>query len=256
MQCHARSLLGGDDPCEHMLHGATRHEPSAGKRLPEEFMLRTDRAMVDDPAPALRPPPELAVALALGDYERAAAVKCSAAMRVQIVQAEQASGRQDADFGSRAMTHMAIALGKRGNMHDAVVMLTSEASMAKGLPEQLSRQACNASERAVLEQCLVGPEREEMYASSSETVRNELFDLFGIWIGLSLMPACPPDRLSSHLLAFLAIGGCASKLMLRVGIHRIFAARPRTAGERITRTKEKESDGERHACNRGICTGI
>ena len=159
-------------------------------------------------APALRPPPasELAAALALGDYERAAAVECSAALRVEITLVERASGRHEPEIASRAMTRLAIALGQRGNMDDAIAMLNAEARIAKGLSEQLSGQDCNPAERARLEKCLVRPEREEMYDSVRETVRNELFDLFGIWIGLSLMAARPPARLSSRLPALLAMG--------------------------------------------------
>ena len=152
-------------------------------------------------APALRPPPasELAAALALGDYERAAAVECSAALRVEITLVERASGRHEPEIASRAMTRLAIALGQRGNMDDAIAMLNAEARIAKGLSEQLSGQGCNPAERARLEKCLVRPEREEMYDSVRETVRNELFDLFGIWIGLSLMPARPPACLPACL---------------------------------------------------------
>ena len=234
-----------------------------------------------DPAPALRPPAaaELATALALGDYGRAAAVECSAALRVEIVQAERASGRQEPDFASRAMTCMAIALAQRGNLHDAIAMLNAEVRTAKELSEQLSGQGCNPSERAVLEQCLVGPDREETYDSNKETVRDELFDLFGVWIGLSLMPAClhflrsvngsaPSVRPCAHMVAKRAWRlrwaptrarvsrcVCASTLMRRVGTHRIYPARPRTPRKRITKRAEKEKekelgDGARHACTR------
>lgn len=68
-------------------------------------------------------------------------------------------------------------------MEDAIAMLNAEARLAKELSEHLAGQGCNPSERAVLEKCLVRPEREDSYILCRETVRNELFDLFGIWIG-------------------------------------------------------------------------
>ena len=148
--------------------------------------------------------PALATALALGDFERAAAVECSAALRVEAAQTERASGRREPDFASRAMTSMAIALGKRGEMDDAIAMLNAEARLVQRLAERLAAQDCIPSERAVLERCLVSPEREDDHESCRETVRNELFDLFGIWVGqfpiLACLhavpragaPACPP----------------------------------------------------------------
>jgi hypothetical protein len=132
---------------------------------------------------ATKVPPDLAAALALGDYERAAAVECSTALRVEAAIAERASGRREPVFASRAITSMAIALGRRGQMEDAIAMLNAEARLAKELSEHLAGQGCNPSERAVLEKCLVRAEREDSYILCRETVRNELFDLFGIWIG-------------------------------------------------------------------------
>ena len=147
---------------------------------------------------ATKVPPDLAAALALGDYERAAAVECSTALRVEAAIAERASGRREPVFASRAITSMAIALGRRGQMEDAIAMLNAEARLAKELSEHLAGQGCNPSERAVLEKCLVRAEREDSYILCRETVRNELFDLFGIWIGSgphtrlpARAPACP-----------------------------------------------------------------
>ena len=132
----------------------------------------------------------LATALELGDFERAAAVECSAALRVEAAQTERASGRREPDFASRAMTSMAIALGKRGEMDDAIAMLNAEARLVQRLAERLAAQDCIPSERAVLERCLVSPEREDDHESCRETVRNELFDLFGIWVGQFPLLAC------------------------------------------------------------------
>ena len=158
---------------------------------------------------ATKVPPDLAAALALGDYERAAAVECSTALRVEAAIAERASGRREPVFASRAITSMAIALGRRGQMEDAIAMLNAEARLAKELSEHLAGQGCNPSERAVLEKCLVRPEREDSYILCRETVRNELFDLFGIWIGSgpharlpARAPACPRACLPARLPAW------------------------------------------------------
>jgi hypothetical protein len=129
---------------------------------------------------------QLARALMEGDYDRAAAVECSCELRGDVVHAERASARREPVAASRAFTFMAAALVQRGKYPDAVAMLTHEAKIAKDISEDMRSRGCLPTELEVLERCLVRPDREERYEQCRETSRNELYDLFGVWVGSSL----------------------------------------------------------------------
>ena len=129
---------------------------------------------------------QLACALVEGDYERAAAVECNRKVRSEIVSAERAAARREPAVASRAFTDMATALVKRGKYVDAVELLTTEAKIAKDLSEDMKSGGCLPTELEVLERCLVRPDREDRYEQCRETSRNELYDLFGVWIGSAL----------------------------------------------------------------------
>ena len=215
--------------CEHPFASLLTDQPyqsaSSSSRRKSKRRNKSKRKPMhgDGQDAATKVPPDLAAALALGDYERAAAVECSTALRVEAAMAERSSGRREPVFASRAITSMAIALSRRGQMEDAIAMLNAEARLAKELSEHLAGQGCNPSERAVLEKCLVRAEREDSYILCRETVRNELFDLFGIWIGSgphtrlpARAPACPraclpgraPARLPARPLWPVVLSAC------------------------------------------------
>ena len=127
-------------------------------------------------------------ALIDGDFARAAAIECSVDARAEAVLAQQAAARRDPEFASRAFTSMVLELQKIGKFADAVALLAVEARIAAERADKLTRQrhGCWQSERDVLEECLVTVDRERSHVEIRETTRNELYDLFGIWIGSSL----------------------------------------------------------------------
>ena len=67
-------------------------------------------------------------------------------------------------------------MSQLGRFSEAVGVLAEEVAAARTL-----KRGCCAS--AAVLQCLVRPESERKQAQCRETCRNELFDLFGIWIG-------------------------------------------------------------------------
>ena len=130
-----------------------------------------------------RPPAELYEALRAGQWEQAAAIDCSWQQRVLALQAERAAARREPETASRIFTLMAIALRQQGKLHDAVVMLEQEAEIAKSLAKDV--QDCPPAEYDLIDTCLVRPEQEKLY-TCRETCRNELFDLYGIYVGSTL----------------------------------------------------------------------
>ena len=129
------------------------------------------------------PPMALTQALNDEDFLRAAGVDCCTRTRGAAVSAERAAARGAPESASKAFTLMANALLARGKLPDAVAMLQHEADIASRLGAEM--QDCAPAKQETLEKCLVRPEQEHIH-QSRETCRNELFDLFGIFIGSTL----------------------------------------------------------------------
>jgi hypothetical protein len=119
--------------------------------------------------------------------DRAAAVAYGPHARLAAAQAERAAARLEPAVASRVFTRLAVALQKQGKVHEAVALLEHEAEIARGLAENAARcLAEKASDSCdLIDKCLVRPEQEQLF-HCRETCRNELFDLFGIYIGSSV----------------------------------------------------------------------
>ena len=154
--------------------------------MEEAERSRGEEAVDPMPPAADRVRAELSAALMERDYERAARVECSSERRLEVVRAERAAAQRDGEpaAASRVFTAMGLALQQQGKFADAVAMLAEEAILARTLSLDLRRACCvPADELEVLDLCLVRPEREQKYEQDRETTRDELFDLFGVWIG-------------------------------------------------------------------------
>ena len=125
-------------------------------------------------------PPELCQALRDRNFERAARMECSWQLCAMALRAERACGSREPEIASKVYTQMAVALWKQGKLPDAIAILEQEAEIAKNLAGMV--QDCPPAEYELLDQCLVRPNQEQTN-KNRETCRNEVFDLYGIFIG-------------------------------------------------------------------------